>query len=89
MNNRLSFTTLACPDWDIVRIVAAAVDNGYAAIDFRRRAAGVLRGGIPPGLRWASASRKMPVSIRGRMFPIGHVGICPVSSLRPWPQTAR
>ena len=35
MNNRLSFTTLACPDWDIVRIVAAAVDNGYAAIDFR------------------------------------------------------
>ena len=35
MNNRLSFTTLACPDWDIARIVAAAVDNGYAAIDFR------------------------------------------------------
>ena len=35
MHNRLSFTTLACPEWDIARVVAAAVENGYAAIDFR------------------------------------------------------
>lgn len=32
---RISYTTLACPSWDIVRIVEAAVANGYDAIDFR------------------------------------------------------
>ena len=35
MTNRLSFTSLACPEWDIARIVTAAVENRYAAIDFR------------------------------------------------------
>ena len=32
---RLSYSTLACPSWDVARIVAAAVENGYDAIDFR------------------------------------------------------
>lgn len=32
---KLSFTTLACPGWDIAKVVAAAVENGYDAIDFR------------------------------------------------------
>lgn len=32
---KLSFTTLACPSWDVDRIVAAAVDNRYGAVDFR------------------------------------------------------
>ena len=35
MKNPLSFTTLACPDWDIGQILSAAVANGYGAIDFR------------------------------------------------------
>lgn len=33
--SRLSFTTLACPEWDIAQVIAAAVENGYGAIDFR------------------------------------------------------
>ncbi len=33
--NKLSFTTLACPEWDIGRIVSVAVESGYDAIDFR------------------------------------------------------
>ncbi|MBQ3810483.1 MAG: sugar phosphate isomerase/epimerase [Kiritimatiellae bacterium] len=35
MKNKLSFTTLACPAWDIGTIVGAAVANRYDAIDFR------------------------------------------------------
>ncbi len=35
MKPKLSFTTLACPEWDVARIVGAAVANGYDAIDFR------------------------------------------------------
>ena len=35
MKPNLSFTTLACPEWDVARIVGAAVANGYDAIDFR------------------------------------------------------
>ena len=33
--NKIAFTTLACPEWDIAAIVSAAVENGYDAIDFR------------------------------------------------------
>ncbi|MBQ6925445.1 MAG: sugar phosphate isomerase/epimerase [Kiritimatiellae bacterium] len=33
--NKISFTTLACPEWDIGQIVSAAVASGYDAIDFR------------------------------------------------------
>ena len=33
--NKISFTTLACPEWDIAQIVSAAVENEYDAIDFR------------------------------------------------------
>ena len=32
---KTSFTTLACPDWTIDRVVDAAVENKYDAIDFR------------------------------------------------------
>ena len=32
---KLSYTTLACPSWDIARIVEAAVASRYDAIDFR------------------------------------------------------
>ena len=32
---KLSYTTLACPAWDLPRIVDAAVASGYDAIDFR------------------------------------------------------
>ena len=32
---KLAYTTLACPAWDVSRIVEAAVANGYDAIDFR------------------------------------------------------
>ncbi|MBR1608087.1 MAG: sugar phosphate isomerase/epimerase [Kiritimatiellae bacterium] len=32
---KLSFSTLACPEWDLARITAAAVAAGYAAVDFR------------------------------------------------------
>lgn len=32
---KLSFTTLACPDWTIDRVIGAAVENKYDAIDFR------------------------------------------------------
>ena len=35
MEPRISFTTLACPAWDIARIVEAAVASRYDAIDFR------------------------------------------------------
>lgn len=35
MNRLLSFSTLACPSWDIDKIISAACENGYAAIDFR------------------------------------------------------
>ena len=35
MKPKLSFTTLACPAWTIDRVVAAAVANGYGAVDFR------------------------------------------------------
>ena len=35
METKLSFSTLACPGWDVPRIVAAAVSNGYGAVDFR------------------------------------------------------
>lgn len=32
---KLSFTTLACPTWTLDKVVAAAVENQYDAIDFR------------------------------------------------------
>ena len=32
---KLSYSTLACPAWDLARIVEAAVASGYDAIDFR------------------------------------------------------
>jgi sugar phosphate isomerase/epimerase len=32
---KLSFTTLACPNWDLDQILAAAKQYGYDAIDFR------------------------------------------------------
>lgn len=32
---KISFTTLACPGWDLEQIVAVAVKSGYDAIDFR------------------------------------------------------
>lgn len=32
---KLSFSTLSCPDWDIAKIVEAAVASRYDAIDFR------------------------------------------------------
>ena len=32
---KTSFTTLACPDWTIDRVIDAAVANKYDAIDFR------------------------------------------------------
>lgn len=32
---KISFTTLACPDWAIDRVIGAAVENKYDAIDFR------------------------------------------------------
>ena len=35
MEPKLSFSTLSCPAWDLARIVGAAVENGYGAIDFR------------------------------------------------------
>ena len=35
MKPKTSFTTLACPAWTIDRVVAAAVANGYGAVDFR------------------------------------------------------
>ena len=34
MKSKLSFTTLACPAWNIVKIVGAAVANRYDAVDF-------------------------------------------------------
>ena len=33
--NKIAFTTLACPEWDIAKVVAAAVESRYDAIDFR------------------------------------------------------
>lgn len=33
--NKISYTTLACPDWDIKKILSVAVENGYDGIDFR------------------------------------------------------
>ena len=33
--NKIAFTTLACPEWDIAAVVSAAVENDYDAIDFR------------------------------------------------------
>jgi len=32
---KISFTTLACPDWDLDTIIARAVEYGYDAVDFR------------------------------------------------------
>ena len=32
---KLAYTTLACPDWDLVQIIDAAVANGYDGVDFR------------------------------------------------------
>ncbi len=32
---QLGFTTLSCPDWDLDRILAEAVKNGYEGVDFR------------------------------------------------------
>lgn len=32
---KLSYTTLACPQWDLDQICKAAADNGYDGIDFR------------------------------------------------------
>lgn len=32
---RLAFSTLSCPKWDIKTIIDAAITNGYQAIDFR------------------------------------------------------
>ena len=32
---KLSYSTLACPGWDLARIVEAAVASRYDAIDFR------------------------------------------------------
>ncbi len=33
--NKISFTTLACPEWNIGEILSAALESGYDAIDFR------------------------------------------------------
>ena len=32
---KISYTTLACPDWPLERIIAAANEYGYDGIDFR------------------------------------------------------
>ena len=32
---KTSFTTLACPDWTIDRVIDAAVESKYDAIDLR------------------------------------------------------
>jgi hypothetical protein len=32
---RIAFTTLACPDWPIDKIISAAVENRYDGVDFR------------------------------------------------------
>ena len=32
---KTSFTTLGCPNWTIDRVIDAAVENKYDAIDFR------------------------------------------------------
>lgn len=33
--NKISYTTLACPEWDIAKIIAVARENRYDGIDFR------------------------------------------------------
>lgn len=32
---RLSFSTLGCPNWPLATVLKSAVDNGYAAVEFR------------------------------------------------------
>ena len=33
--NKISYTTLACPEWDIAKIITVAQENRYDGIDFR------------------------------------------------------
>jgi sugar phosphate isomerase/epimerase len=62
MNHPLTFSTLACPEWDIHRIISKAAHFGYDGIEWR----GGPLGHVQPGM-----SQEMKKVIRRRLEDLG------------------
>ncbi|MFG0329404.1 MAG: sugar phosphate isomerase/epimerase family protein [Phycisphaerales bacterium] len=55
--NPLAFSTVACPDWDIDRVIAAAKEYGYEGVELRTFGAGSSRLASDPALSDAGKVR--------------------------------
>ena len=71
--NPLAFSTLGCPAWDIERILWAATEYGYDAVELRGYLADVDLTAAAPFLPTARAATR-------RRFDDAGVGVCCVSS---------
>ena len=73
MKNSLAFSTLSCPDWDMERIIAAAIEYGYNALELR----GYLDSmDLPTAEPFSKANR---AATRQRLSDAG-IAVCCVSS---------
>lgn len=56
---RLAFSTVACPDWIITRVLDAAVDHGFEGVEFRSFGCGGGEFACEPGLTAGAKVRRM------------------------------